>query len=125
MRVAVVGGLDRHVPALAELAEEAGHSAEFHQGRVGGRHAAELEAIVERSDVAIVVIGVNSHGAVAIAKKAARRSGGSVLIERTCGPSRFAQILASLTGATTLAGVSRITRGTTTWPSVRTSHTNT
>jgi hypothetical protein len=96
MHIAVVGGLDRHVASLEKQAAGAGHVAEFHHGRVGGRHAEDLESIVHRSNVVVIVIGVNSHGAVSIAKKAARRSGATVLIVRTCGPSRFEQILASL-----------------------------
>ena len=75
MRIAVIGGLDRHVQGLAKRAAEAGHEAEFHQGWVGGRHAEDLEAIVRRCDVVVIVTAVNSHGAVSIAKKAARRRG--------------------------------------------------
>jgi len=89
MHIAVVASLEKQ-------AAGAGHVAEFHHGRVGGRHAEDLESIVHRSNVVVIVIGVNSHGAVSIAKKAARRSGATVLIVRTCGPSRFEQILASL-----------------------------
>jgi Uncharacterized protein conserved in bacteria (DUF2325) len=108
MRIAVVGGLDRHVQGLARQAAEAGHEAEFHHGRVGGRHAAELEAIVERSDVVVIVIGVNSHGAASIAKKAARRSGCAAVIARTCGPSRFEQILSALARGKAFEGVSQL-----------------
>jgi hypothetical protein len=108
MRIAVVGGLDRHAQALAKQAADAGHVAEFHHGRVGGRHAAELEAIVERSDVVVIVIGVNSHGAASIAKKAARRSGCAAVIARTCGPSRFDQILSALAHGKAFEGVSQL-----------------
>jgi hypothetical protein len=105
MRIAVIGGLDRHVQGLAKQAAKAGHLAEFHHGRVGGRHAEELEAIVERSDVVVIVTNVNSHGAVAIAKKAARRCGAAAYIARTCGPSRFEQILDGLSRGRVFEGV--------------------
>jgi len=96
MRIAVIGGLDRHVQGLARQAEDAGHLAEFHHGRVGGRNAEELEAIVDRCDLVVIVIAVNSHGAALLAKRAARRRGCTALIARTCGPSRFARILSAL-----------------------------
>jgi hypothetical protein len=108
MRIAVVGGLDRHVQGLAKLAAEAGHRAEFHHGRVGGRHAQDLEAIVERSDVVVIVTAVNSHGAVAIAKKAAKKTGCAAFIARTCGPSRFEQILSDLSRGRALEGVTQL-----------------
>jgi Uncharacterized protein conserved in bacteria (DUF2325) len=108
MRIAVVGGLDRHVTSLAKQAADAGHVAEFHHGRVGGRSADDLEAIVERSDMVVIVIGVNSHGAASIAKKAARRSGCAAVIARTCGPSRFGQILSALAGGRSFGGVSQL-----------------
>ncbi len=93
MRIAVIGGLDRHGPEISQRAAAAGHSVEFHHGHVGGRHAGELESIVQRCDLAIVVTSVNSHGAMYIAKKAASRFGRALLIVRTCGPSRFSTIL--------------------------------
>jgi hypothetical protein len=99
MRIAVIGGLDRHVQGLARQAVEAGHVAEFHHGRVGGRSAEELESIVDRCDVVVIVIAVNSHGAALLAKRVARRRGRTALIARTCGPSRFGQILAALSGS--------------------------
>jgi hypothetical protein len=108
MRIAVVGGLDRHVAGLAKQAADAGHVAEFHHGRVGGRNAEDLEAIVERSDVVVIVIGVNSHGAASIAKKAARRTGCAAVIARTCGPSRFDQILSALARGRSFDGVTQL-----------------
>jgi hypothetical protein len=111
MRIAVIGGLDRHVQGLAKRAAEAGHEAEFHHGRVGGRHAEELEAIVERCDVVVIVTAVNSHGAVSIAKKAARRTGCAAYIARTCGPSRFEQILTALARGRALDGLTQLAAG--------------
>jgi hypothetical protein len=108
MRIAVIGGLDRHVQGLAKQAADAGHVAEFHHGRVGGRSAEDLAAIVERSDVVVIVTAVNSHGAVSIAKKAARRSGCAAYIARTCGPSRFEQILTGLARGRTFAAATPV-----------------
>jgi hypothetical protein len=111
MRIAVIGGLDRHVQALARQAEVAGHVAEFHHGRVGGRHAEDLEAIVERCDVVVIVTAVNSHGAVSIAKKAARRTGRAAVIARTCGPSRFGLLLSAIARGKSFDGVSQLAAG--------------
>jgi hypothetical protein len=87
VRIAVVGGLERHEAEIAKRAAHGGHDVEFHRGRVGGRHAEELEAIVERSDLVVIVTEVNSHGAVLIAKKAAHRCGRpSIIVRRRARP---------------------------------------
>jgi hypothetical protein len=100
VRIAVIGGLERHEAALDRRARALGHSLEFHRGRVGGRHTGELEAIVQRCDLAIIVTRVNSHGAMYIAKKIAVREARQALMVRTCSPSSFSAILESL-GTTT------------------------
>lgn len=96
MRIAVIGGLERHEAEIARRAIALGHSMEFHRGWVGGRHSLELEAIVQRCDLAIIVTRVNSHGAMYIAKKVAARHGRPALMARTCSPSRFLAILESV-----------------------------
>jgi Uncharacterized protein conserved in bacteria (DUF2325) len=96
VRIAVVGGLERHEAEIRKRAAGLGYNVEFHRGRVGGRHTEELEAVVHRCDLAIIVTEVNSHGAMYIAKKAATRAGRPALISRTCGPSRFSAILESM-----------------------------
>jgi hypothetical protein len=96
MRIAVIGGLERHEAEIERRAVALGHTVEFHRGRVGGRHASELEAVVQRCELAVIVTEVNSHGAMYIAKRSAARTGRPALITRTCSPSRFSVILASL-----------------------------
>jgi hypothetical protein len=96
VRIAVIGGLERHEPEIERRASAFGHAVEFHRGRVGGRHAEELEAMVQRCDVTIIVTQVNSHGAMHLAKRAAGRFSRPALIARTCGPSSFSAILDSL-----------------------------
>jgi hypothetical protein len=100
MRIAVIGGLERHEAAIVRRAEAQGHQVEFHRGRVGGRHAGELEAMVQRCDLAIVVTQVNSHGAMYIAKKVAARHARPAIMIRNCSPSSFSSILESLSGRT-------------------------
>ena len=96
MRIAVVGGLERHEPVIVRRAQELGHEVEFHRGHVGGRHAGELEAIVQRCDVAIVVTQVNSHGAMYIAKKVAARHARPAIMTRTGSPSSLGALMESL-----------------------------
>ena len=96
MQIAVIGGLERHESEIERRAAAFGHTVEFHRGRVGGRHTEELESMVERCELSIIVTQVNSHGAMYIAKKAAGRVARPALITRTCGPSRFSAILESL-----------------------------
>jgi hypothetical protein len=96
MQVAIVGGLERHEPELVRRAGALGHTVEFHRGRVGGRHSEELESMVQRCDVVVIVIQVNSHGAMYIAKRAAARQGRPALISRTGSPSSISAILGSL-----------------------------
>jgi hypothetical protein len=96
MRIAVVGGMERHETEIARRASALGHEVEFHRGRVGGRGAGELEAIVWRADLVVVVTGLNSHGAMYLAKRTAARGRRPALIARTCSPSSFSAILASL-----------------------------
>jgi hypothetical protein len=88
MHIVVVGGLERH-------ACERGHTIEFHRGRVGGRRADELESMIERCDLAIIVTRVNSHVAMYIAKKAALRNARPTLALRTCSPSSFSALIES------------------------------
>jgi 4-hydroxy-3-methylbut-2-enyl diphosphate reductase IspH len=93
MRVAIIGGLERHEAEIERRASELGHTVEFHRGCVGGRRAEALVVMVSRCDVAIIVTKVNSHGAMHLAKKAASRSARPTLLTRTCSPSSFWGIL--------------------------------
>jgi hypothetical protein len=107
MRVAVIGGLERHEAEIERRAGALGHTVEFHRGRVGGRRTEELEAIVSRSEIVIIVTQVNSHGAMYIAKKAADRHARRALVARTCSPSSFRGLMESVGRApgATSAGV--------------------
>jgi hypothetical protein len=96
VRIAVIGGMERHEPEIERRAGALGHVVEFHRGRVGGRHADEIETMVQRCDLTVIVTQVNSHGAMYLAKRAAARCGRPALITRTCGPSSFSAILDSL-----------------------------
>jgi hypothetical protein len=83
MHICWVGGIDRSAEVIARTAERAGHSIEVHTGHVGGRGGTRLEGSIERADLVIIVLEVNSHGGVLKAKEIARRCGRrSVMIRK-------------------------------------------
>jgi hypothetical protein len=96
MRIGVVGGLDRSAPHLEAIAREAGHVLEHHHGRTGGNGSRAIERLVERSDIVLILMDVNSHGAVAVAKRAARDAGRRSVVMRQCGVSRLAEVIRTL-----------------------------
>ena len=82
MRIGLVGGIERARNHLVEAAHEAGHELEVHDGAVGGRGAGGLAGLVERVDVVLISVGINSHGGALIAKDLARKRGREVVILR-------------------------------------------
>jgi len=96
MRIGWIGGRERNETQLDRIAEKSGHVLEFHSGHVGGRGAGDLRALVERSDLVVIVTDVNSHGAVLLAKKLAQRMGRASLVIRRCGTARFRALLDAL-----------------------------
>jgi hypothetical protein len=96
MHIGLVGGLDRSEAQYRQLAERAGHSIEWHTGDLAGRGAGTLEALIERSDLVVVVTAVNSHGAVWRARKLAKLRGKRLLLLARCGVSRFGALLGEL-----------------------------
>jgi hypothetical protein len=96
MRIGWVGGLDRSRALLSEVAEQAGHTFEMHEGHVGGRGSRELEGIVARCDLLIIVTELNSHGGVMHAKRMARRTGCKSLIVRKGSVTTLQRVIATL-----------------------------
>ena len=105
LRFGIVGGVERNESAYRDIAERAGHSLSFHGGHVGGRGANNLAELVHRSDLVIVVTDVNSHGAVQLARKLARKEGIPVVLVRRCSPSRFAEVIAGYLDPQALAAL--------------------
>ncbi len=96
MRIGIVGGVERSEVVYREIAERAGHSLTFHSGRIGGRGSDTLATVVRNVDLLIVVTDVNSHGAVHIARRTARRYSVPLTIYRRCSPGRLAAIVAGV-----------------------------
>lgn len=94
MKVGVVGGIDRSEQALARAARVFGDELELHSGYMRAGSQGELAALLDRVDFAIVVTDVNSHGAVQLTRKLARRRGVPVVLVRRLGVARLVEILA-------------------------------
>jgi hypothetical protein len=94
MRIALIGGVERNERQYREIAERFGHQLWFHDGHMGGRSAEILWRLVAGVDYVIIQTDVNSHGAVHVARRAARRSGAAVVLYRRVSPNRLAAIAA-------------------------------
>lgn len=107
MKIALVGGLVRREAQLAKLAAEAGHEIEWHTGDVSGRGADGLKAVIERSDVVLILTEINCHGSMYLAKRVARQLGRHAMVLRKCGPAKFQSVLAHLSANGSLRGLLR------------------
>jgi hypothetical protein len=107
MKIALVGGLVRREGELAKLAAGAGHQLEWHCGDVGGRGAESLKAVIERSDVVVLLTEINSHGSMYLAKRVAQKLGREALVLRKCGPAKFQALLEQLAATGSLRGLPR------------------
>jgi hypothetical protein len=97
MHIGIVGGLDRAEPLLERIAGTAGHTVEFHTGRTNARGTAQLDALVERAQLVVVLTDINSHGGVQLARRLAARRGRPLVILRRLGAARFAELCAGVT----------------------------
>lgn len=104
MRIAVIGGHDRSEVALGALAKESGHELEFHTGHVGGRGANEIRSLVARADLVVVVTDVNSHGAVHVARGAARKYQHRVVYTKRFGTHSLKHLLDDEAGVRASSG---------------------
>jgi hypothetical protein len=96
MRIGIVGGIERNEPDYRAIAERSGHRVSFHSGHVGGRGSACLVDLVATADLVIVLTDVNSHGAVILARRSARKRGTRLELHRRYSPARFAELVATI-----------------------------
>jgi hypothetical protein len=97
MRIGVIGGLDRNVPALQTVAETQGHEVGFHTGVMAGpASSAALRALVARSELVVIVTDINSHNAVRAARREARLRHRALKIVRKLGATQFAALLGAM-----------------------------
>ncbi|HVJ16333.1 MAG TPA: DUF2325 domain-containing protein [Polyangiaceae bacterium] len=98
MHIGIVGGVDRGEELFRQIAAHQGVELDFHVGDLAGRGGATLDALVDRSDVVVVVTSVNSHAAVWRARKQAKRLGRRVLLVSHFGVAKFTALLRELVG---------------------------
>jgi len=96
LRIGIVGGVERSQSHYEQIAARAGHSVAFHPGHMGGRGSGALEDLVRGAGLLIVITDVNSHGAVILARRAARKYGVPLVLQRRFSPARLAAIVAAL-----------------------------
>lgn len=91
-----VGGLTRSDSHLSRIAADAGHRLEHHTGDVKGHGADRLRRLVERSSVIVVLMTVNSHKGVMLAKRTARKFNRPVFVMQRCNQEKFRSLLTSM-----------------------------
>ena len=96
MRIGIVGGVDRGQELFRQIAARFAVELEFHVGDLSGRGSAALDALVDRSDVVVVVTSVNSHAAVWRARKQAKRLGRRIVLVAHFGVAKFTALLREL-----------------------------
>jgi hypothetical protein len=99
LRVAFVGGVGCVDRQLVAIGDELGIGVEVHHGQLTSQSKQRLVALIARTNVVVLVTGVNSHGAVGIAKREAERSGVELRILKFCGSSRARALLSKLAQA--------------------------
>jgi hypothetical protein len=99
LRVAFVGGVECVDRQLIALGDELGVDVEVHHGHMKGVGKDRLVALIARAHVLVLVTGVNSHGAVGVAKREAAKSGAEIRILKFCGSSKARALLSELAHA--------------------------
>jgi len=98
MKIGLIGGLTRSEAFFRKMALEKGHELDFHTGELSRRSIEGMRSLVKRSDLIIILTGINSHQAVWLAKQAAREFMRPSVITRRCGPDSFREMLDLLGG---------------------------
>jgi predicted dehydrogenase len=93
-RIGVIGGVDRCTALLERTAETLGCRLEHHCGRTSGPKSSELDALVARVDLLIILTDTNSHAAVGKARRLAAAYDRKHVLARRISPSRLMLIVA-------------------------------
>ncbi len=96
MHIGLIGGIERGTHHYENIAAAGGHTLEIHSGHLAGRGVETLTAIVERSDLIVVITDVNSHGGMWSARRLAKARGRRCVLVRRMGPSRLRALLGEL-----------------------------
>jgi hypothetical protein len=99
LRVAVVGGLTRAAELWSRAGAAIGIELEHHDGLTRGRGVAAITAAVRRADIVVIITDPNSHGGVAVARRAAVAAARPHLLVKHLRPGGLAAVLAHALGA--------------------------
>jgi hypothetical protein len=98
-RVAFIGGHDRVGREIIAFGEQLGLEVEVHNGKTRGNGAARIVALIQRTDVVVIVTGTNSHNAVHVAKRETAKTGAVVRILSFCGTGTARALLTEIARA--------------------------
>jgi len=108
MFIGIIGGMDRQAPKLVDIGKGAGHQVQCHNGQLnGGATVGELRTLIDRSDLVVIVTDLNSHNAVRLARRLARRAHRPARLVRRLGAAQFSAMVegwATTGGAPATAG---------------------
>lgn len=94
MRVGIIGGAECVENEYRRLVKNSVHEVDFHSGHMTSGGARALETLIQRCDLVVIVTDVNSHAAVAKARKLARAAGRAPVFARRFGVRALSAILA-------------------------------
>lgn len=92
LRVAVVGGPGRMLPAYRKVVRDLGAEFLFHDGGVRNG-SCRLKGIVDGADIVVFITSVNSHGALGVVKTACRKRGSRFIALRETGAESLVRTL--------------------------------
>lgn len=93
LRVAVVGGMTRATELWSRAGDALGVELEHHDGQTRGRGADEIAAAVRRAHVVVIITEPNSHGGVAVARRAAVLAARPHLLVKRLRPGGLGELL--------------------------------
>ena len=93
LHVAVVGGMTRAAVLWSRAGDALGVEIEHHDGRTCGRGAGEITAAVRRAHVVVIITEPNSHGGVAVARRAAISAARPHLLVKRLRPGGLGALL--------------------------------
>jgi hypothetical protein len=93
MRIGIVGGAECVENEYRRLVKNSEHELDFHSGHMTSGGARALETLVHRCDLVVIVTDVNSHAAVAKARRLARTAGRAPIFARRFGVRALSAIL--------------------------------
>jgi hypothetical protein len=96
MKIAIIGGRFKNTTQLTRIARDAGCQLEVHEGHLHGSRVGEIRNLVARSELALIVTSINSHGAMHVAKESAKQYGVPTLLLRQLGAARFRTLVEAI-----------------------------